>query len=500
MLRGVVVNAISGAPVRKALVTVLTSPPNSSYSAAVADANGRFVFQPLPPGPYKMFASAAGWIDRTSRGGAIIQLPAGAATEQRIALIPLAAVSGRVLDDSGEPMPNVQVQLLRTQFPRGKPTLVPAGMANSDDRGSYRIFDVLPGSYQLRAQSQMQRFNSVAAAQVYPMQFYGGGPSPASQAPIVIRGGEDLLGLDFRLTSVAPARVIGRVDVPAGVPMHGLSVFLQPKAGVPGMGRGAGVTAEGKFAMEGLEPGRYSLSAMARTVVDRPLDGYQSTIELSPGSTTEVAISLVPGPEVSGILTVDGSPPGNGNFTVSLVSGSDEGQMGQRPVASVGADGKFTLKSVPPGVWDINAMPIPRGSYLKSMHLGKQDVLREEMSIGPGTQGPLTIEISSKGGKLSGGIAGSPPLSSAPFIVLAPDAENAKVLSFFSSAVVEANGKYQLTGLHPGPYKLYAFTGVESGAWFDPAFLPRYSERAVAVKIAEGESVTADAPLIEVKP
>jgi hypothetical protein len=65
-----------------------------------------------------------------------------------------AIVTGRVRDTSGEPVPGLQVSLLRTIYnPNGQRSLTNVGNATTDDRGEYRIFCVPPGRYFLSARA-----------------------------------------------------------------------------------------------------------------------------------------------------------------------------------------------------------------------------------------------------------------------------------------------------------------------------------------------------------
>ena len=67
--------------------------------------------------------------------------------------LPLASViTGRILDEFGEPLSDVMVAPMRYQFMQGKRTLVPAGRtASTDDNGEFRLFGVMPGQYYLQA-------------------------------------------------------------------------------------------------------------------------------------------------------------------------------------------------------------------------------------------------------------------------------------------------------------------------------------------------------------
>jgi hypothetical protein len=137
------------------------------------------------------------------------------------------------------------------------------------------------------------------------------------------------------------------------------------------------------------------------------------------------------------------------------------------------------------------------------MMLGKQDVLTEEMVIGPQTREPLNIAVSSRGGVVRGTVKQpADPLASLtgqerPRILLAPAGKFSEVLSFFETTTADENGHYELAGITPGEYKLYAFDRMERGAWRDPDFMKRVASLGKALTIREGDRLNVE---IEVTP
>jgi protocatechuate 3,4-dioxygenase beta subunit len=60
-------------------------------------------------------------------------------------------ISGRVIDEAGEPMGGVTVYAMRPAYFQGRRTLVPAtgGLqtVRTDETGQYRIIGIAPGTY-----------------------------------------------------------------------------------------------------------------------------------------------------------------------------------------------------------------------------------------------------------------------------------------------------------------------------------------------------------------
>src|SRR5207342_362304 len=59
-----------------------------------------------------------------------------------------AVITGRVLDEFGEPVPNAAITALRRQYQQEQSRLFPAGdRGQANDIGEYRIFGLAPDQY-----------------------------------------------------------------------------------------------------------------------------------------------------------------------------------------------------------------------------------------------------------------------------------------------------------------------------------------------------------------
>jgi hypothetical protein len=146
-VKGVVTNAFTGEPLRKALVRL---DPESGNDArpATTDEQGRFSFENLKPGTYGLAAERVGFIRSLladSAGTTVkLRLAAGETANVNLKLAPQAAISGRVVDSDEDPWANVSLQLYRSVFKQGKRRLERHDLAEVDDRGQFRV-----GNYRL---------------------------------------------------------------------------------------------------------------------------------------------------------------------------------------------------------------------------------------------------------------------------------------------------------------------------------------------------------------
>src|SRR5262245_51211668 len=154
VIAGRVVEADSNRPVPEAIVALQGRIGNNRR--VMADEQGRFAFVNLAADQYALtadqFGYAVGAYGRSRPEGVprIIRL----ADDQRLfdanlLLWRYAAITGRVLDETGEPVSRVTVRALRRTTTFGRLDLSPASTfsASTDDRGVYRLARLTPGDY-----------------------------------------------------------------------------------------------------------------------------------------------------------------------------------------------------------------------------------------------------------------------------------------------------------------------------------------------------------------
>ena len=61
LVSGVVIDAGSGSPIRKAYVSLSTAEDNPAEALAITDSSGRFAFANVPPGRYQLHAQRDGY-------------------------------------------------------------------------------------------------------------------------------------------------------------------------------------------------------------------------------------------------------------------------------------------------------------------------------------------------------------------------------------------------------------------------------------------------------
>jgi hypothetical protein len=500
-ISGMVVDRVSKAPLRRAVVTLSTIEAQPQDAVAWTDANGRFGFGYLPAGGYELHVTKNGYqpaaygSEDPRRPPAAIRLAAGEVRNDLVfGMMMTTSVSGTVLDESGEPIAGVQVTALRQGWQRQKLKLLPGPTVGSDGNGRYRI-SLAPGRYAFFAGSMnrpIQKINPEVSAgspqprYVYGSQYYPGTDRADSATMITVEAGREYPQIDFHLTPQPVTTVQGRIVLPAGVSsIDQVSVFAARDDLANRMNFGAGASKpDYVFRFDQLPSGSYTLSAQAEAAGKR-YSGLQK-IETGAEGVHDLAIALEPGIDLSGSVSVEGPDATKHSASfVNLTSGDGVRRIGPALRANVDKDGRFTITGVSPGVWDIGVSPVPSGGYVKSMYLGDQDVLTEEMVISASTTAPLKIVLGMQAASVSGEVAGG-NTSTRAIVVAAPDGKFRHVLSFYRSVASDGEGHFQIKGLTPGNYKLFAFEEFDPQSIQDPEFLRPFEQAGVSVTIREG--------------
>lgn len=215
--------------VRKALVILKRGqePGIGVYS----DDKGNYRLQ-AEPGAYSVTVERDGYVvSSQSQPKTIVVQGRETLSDVNLELIRTGAISGRVVDPDGDPMPRVNVQLRSVR--ERKPSSL---SAVTDDRGVYRIFQIPSGKYYLSAvyqpafqarEIQMQAADGTLE-ESYATTYYPGTFDFTQARSIDIPAGADLAGLDLQLQRVHAVHIRGRVNGIAA-PLGVVVIVVQPQ-------------------------------------------------------------------------------------------------------------------------------------------------------------------------------------------------------------------------------------------------------------------------------
>jgi len=501
-VEGMVVNASTGQGLRRAIVylrrsdVARNSAAQPSYTAAT-DSEGKYVFTGLDAGTYVLTAERNGYTP--ARYASSVKLDRGQKASGLLVLMtPHAVITGRVLDDEGEPVVGAEVQVSSLGYLQGRKQLTRAGSGNTNDLGEYRVFGLPAGRYYVSATA---RSNPVAAStEEYATTYYPRTTDPASAAPIPVPAGAQLRNIDLVMARTHTVSVRGKVVCEIEGQQRNIFLSLTPRLtmGVASMGvgsRGSAVQADGTFEIPRVAPGSYMLQATAT------IDGkrYTSRVPLQVGSTNleEVQAAIRPGATVTGKVRVDGRDNEKlAGLNVNLLSWESGGIIyGPMPSAKTEADGSFKLDDVGADRYTFQVYRLPEGYYVKSIRSGSVDVSAAGLEVN-GAASPVDILVSPSAGVVEGTVIDprTDKPSAGATVVLVPRAVERSEL--YQRVATDQEGRFRIRNLVPGEYKLYGWEEVPPYAWMDPDFMRGVENKGEPVSVAEGSVQTVQARLI----
>src|SRR5262249_2865688 len=120
----------------------------------IANGDGRFMFHSLASGRVSLFANAASYIGASvgQRRPLGPSQPVTLADDERLTNVVIrmwkyAAIEGRVFDEHNEPAIGRQVRPFKREWSGGRMRMTPGLNVITDDRGAFRIGQLMPGDY-----------------------------------------------------------------------------------------------------------------------------------------------------------------------------------------------------------------------------------------------------------------------------------------------------------------------------------------------------------------
>ncbi len=516
VLKGVVVAADTGAPIRRAQVRA-TAPDSGDNRMATTDEQGRFAIRELVGGRYNLTASKGGFVTlqygqrRPSERGTAVDLPAGSTIEKLTIGLPRGSViAGRIVDEYGEPLTGAQVQVLRYAYVNGARQLRAAGQPDrTDDQGSFRVFGLSPGDYVVSASLRDDRPGMRLGnpddqpSSGYAPTYYPGTTGVADAQRVSVALGQEVTGITFGLSLAPLSRVRGRVLAPAGTEAGGL-VMAVPAGGAPfGIGmsgtRGAPVAGDGSFELPGLAPGNYTLVVRPQ---GRRSDGGlagSTPITVAGGDLDNVSIALMPTAVATGRVEADTGAAGAfraSQVRVSTVPAQPSApQLGGNAQTGVADDFTFEVRGVfEPSYLRLN---LPTGWNLKAVLLDGQDVTDVPLAFAPGSRvSGLRVVLTQATTAVTGTVRddrGEVVLDSTVVVFPADETKWSFYSRFIKTARPDTTGTFTFSALPPSKdYRVLAVQGLEEGQALDPEFLASIRDRAERLSINEGETKTLD--------
>ena len=506
-LGGVVTNSITGEPIQHAIVQILSysppapaapgqvrKPPSPFVARTFSDSSGAFNFRGLSPGNYTVSAQKPEFIVDNPDGTVPTNVPLTASVSGvRIQLLPLGVVTGKVVDQDGDPVYGVSVVVVSFRTDDGLRHAIANRTATTDERGVFRLWNLMPGRYYLKAAGMSGNTLTYVgddtpqyfADQGFAPSYYGGGRTLDAATPLEITAGNEAHA-DL-MVQMEPAHairgVLGNYVEHRTVKLE-LLKFGESIPATPASINGA----NGRFEIQGMLSGDYILHA---TQDEATAD---AAIKVSGSDLDGVAITLLPGidlkvhtfianPETKSDADADSDPVageyvgrvGAAGFCHVTLHPAD-GRSNSTPLRSqLTENGDFTIHGVTAGTF--RSVISCFGAYAQSATLGTQDLLLDPMvKVNAGVElAPIEIVARIGGGAIEGKLTVAKTEAAGNFTVLAvpqfTESTGPVVSPVFDAGEPGGEHAFTFENLAPGSYLVYAFAGRNELEFRNPKFL-----------------------------
>jgi len=509
IISGKVMTADTGTPIRGAEVRLSS---DGHFSRLVTtEGDGRFELRDLPAGEYKLIVSRTGFITmqygqrRPFEASSSITLAEGGRVEATVALIRGGVIYGRVLDQFGEPLAGTRVQALRSRTVQGQRRVQTVGAADqTDDTGAFRIYGLPPGDYYVLAAAGLGE-----QAKRDPPTYFPGTANFAAAQTITLAPGLEAAA-DFQVAGIRNARVTGIVVNSSGSPVPAMvnlnSDVVNSGPAMEGIAGSLAVHADagpdGRFTLENVPPGPYTLSAMLTNGLmgPDPVGGPgppspREMIKRIPESTATPII--VNGDDISDVTLVT-RPPAvlNGSFVpdTGVTRRLPQGLrvtvrsigLGMMMTMGIGQD-SFQLLGLT-GPVNLTVQGVPPGWTVKAMLLDGRDVIDEPIDL-QGQNATLRVVMSDRPAAVIGTVLSRGEPVDQAVIVFPEDATRWTFPSrYVRTTRADREGQFRVSDLPAGErYLAAAVPYLEDGEQEDTAFLEKLRSRASSFSLGEGE-------------
>lgn len=498
-LSGMVVKQPGDQPLKKVLLHLIaeSQPSGSSYTAET-DADGRFQFDDLEPGRYRLLLEKTGFHPINVRGhrseGPIFTLQRGQKiADQVFEMLQSAVITGKVVDEDGEPLPSFGVSLMKRK-PGKSQRLELAAEERTNDLGEYRFAGLFPGQYfvavvpppDIRNFSRtVEKPESAGRREMtYLPTYYPGTADGTQSTPIDLHAGNEL-PINFTLVPSNSYRIRGIVT---GIPASQKPVVQLISRGVIQTINGADVTSDSRFEIHGVAPGSYYVTVFAGAegqllTTREPVSVVAADVE---------GLKLVPVRpfSVSGRVRFENFFPKDVAHCLAYLRPASDPDGDSIALLSAGATaqldrmGNFQWNGVMPGTYTVQFIADGNPDiFLKAVLAGQNNVTTGFELAGPAS---IDLVVSGGAGSLEGVVLDGDKPAAGASVVAVPEENFRKLDERFGTATTDQHGRFTLRGLAPGIYTVFAWQDLADNLYDDPAFLKSQDGNGTAVKIEAG--------------
>jgi hypothetical protein len=465
---------------------------NDLITTANTDANGDYTINRLPANSYKLYfdvTTANGyyvgqWNNNrdTFKTADIVILAPGVTSVVDVILGDGIGISGTVTDSSANPLPGIEVDIYENNG-------LSVAYGYTDGSGNYEVKGLAPGNYKVNFNPIDLNYHGVdwyglPADTNYKYQWYNNKEYFVDADVVTAAPGSAAAGIDAVMTDGAGGIISGQITDSQANGIGGCFVYaFQSYDAVEWFYSDYMRTGpDGNYQIKGLPGGDYIMffappggtfyrRIFYNNVMDRDL---ATMVSVTAGQTTPgINAVLQKGGTITGRVT-DSSGKGLEDVYIRLMTAATNKYLGYAGNgAQTDADGYYTMPAQP-GQWKVmfQAFSMSNQGYVSEFYNNKSFVENGNIiTVAAGeTVANINTVLSPGGGKISGFVRdpGNTGLDNAYIEVW-----DTQYQVFVGHTNADRNGYFEVHGLIPGNYKLYAdYNRVYPFEWYsdEPTF------------------------------
>jgi hypothetical protein len=492
-VEGVVLDDQTKQPLEGVTVT-LVGGAGSSTLVRTTNAAGHFQFSGVSRGRHELTPKKSGyslWLPERTSGSRWVSI-----SEQdqnvrnlEVRMVRTGVVSGRVLLPDGRPVLRVFVSLSRSIYDEdGKPHLeAVSGKFSSptNDLGEYRLYDAEPGEYQILATFRKPvEFDS----RLFLDTYYPGTGDIDRAESVRVRPGEELRLNDMTLIEAQTVSVRLHFDETEGP----LARMIQ--VGDSNIVFNTQREKAGQILIPSVPSGPLEALFMWRSTTG--VTTYSRVRIDVGGVAVDQAITAQPMHRLNiRILTEDSSGRRRESVNVGCRLRSD---VQLWPDQCSGKAGDLYILA-PSGSFDLQLTGTTEDTYVVEMRASDGTLVPDRVHVD--RDATLQVVLSESGGIIDGTVlnAEGQPTSDA-VVALVPDEPLREASHLYRTSVSSVNGgSFELRGIAPGNYRLFAWMNIRGAAYKNAAFMKPFENQGQPIKIEQGMRVSMNVVIAQEK-
>jgi hypothetical protein len=416
-------------------------------------------------------------------------------------LSPAGEIGGHVVDLNGDPLDQIPILIRQFRVVDGrKQTSVMS--TKTDDNGEFAIAGLMPGSFVISAGPYWNEAEAQAKpgakVEVYPRVYYADADEPSSATAVQLAPGQHV-ELDFRinLTPTLPVSglVVGGRPGPVEAKLEFVNAWDDEISLPPQM------NAQGQFEAHVIPGGSCRIKAYSRNLAGRslysenlislatPVAGLHLTPVLPPDIPVNIRMETTRPVPLSRPTTATDAANRFRTRTFSSVPAlpvqvslrlrdtlprrASSHRLDQDRVSGLAA-----LHDVEPGEYWVDVSAREPSWYIRSVECGGTNLLQEMLTVGSSGIQPIEIVVRDDSAALSGTVAGS---EGEAYVTVVIASEGTPFHP--QTAHLREDGTFEIQGLAPGDYKVFAFDDTYGLEYKNPEILHNYDAQAASITL-----------------